>query len=83
MNNVSSPSIRRRKINLTIPEDVIAQARSLNLNASEAAEAGLRRAIAEAQTARWREENRAAIEAHNARVSRRGVLLTPDWAREG
>ena len=81
--NTPSPSItRRRKINLTIPEDLIEQAKAMNLNASEAAEAGLRRAIADAQAARWREESRAAIAAHNARAAERGVLLTPDWARE-
>jgi antitoxin CcdA len=61
---------------------VIEQAKALNLNASEAAETGLRRAIADAQATSWREGSRAAIAAHNARVAERGMLLTSDWARE-
>lgn len=68
---------RRRRINLTISADVIERAKALGLNASEAAEAGLRRAIAEKQATLWREENQAAIEAHNARIEQEGVLVTP------
>jgi post-segregation antitoxin (ccd killing protein) len=47
------------------------------------AEAGLRLAIARQQAAQWREENRTAIAQHNARIAAQGVLLTPEWAREG
>ncbi|MEO0981142.1 MAG: type II toxin-antitoxin system CcdA family antitoxin [Pseudomonadota bacterium] len=72
-------SQRRRSINLTISEDVIDTAKSLKLNASEAAEAGLREAIARRQAELWRAENRAAIDAHNARIARQGPLLTPGW----
>jgi len=74
--------IRRRKINLTIAEDIIDQAKAMNLNASEAAEAGLRLAIARQQAALWREQSRTAIAQHNARIAAQGVLLTPEWARE-
>ena len=75
-------SARRRSVNLTIPEDVMEKAKALKLNASEAAEAGIRRAIADKQAEQWLSENRSAIEAHNARIEKDGVLLTPDWADE-
>lgn len=76
------PTGKRRSINLTIREDVIAEAKSLSLNASQAAEAGIVMAIRQARERAWRAENRPAIEAHNARVEKDGVLLTPDWAEE-
>lgn len=73
---------RRRSVNLTIREDILADAKSLSLNASQAAEAGIVEAIRQARTHAWRAENRAGIDAHNARVEKDGVLLTPDWASE-
>jgi len=73
---------RRRSINLTIPEDVIEAARALGINASKAAEAGLRRAIGERQEERWLGENAPALRAHNARVERKGTLLTQGPADE-
>jgi antitoxin CcdA len=73
---------RRRSVNLTIREDILADAKSLSLNASQAAEAGIVEAIRQARTQAWRAENRAGIDAHNARVEKDGVLLTPDWASE-
>jgi antitoxin CcdA len=71
---------KRRSVNLTIREDVMDAARALDLNASRAAEAGIIEAIRQARAEAWRRENEAAIEAHNARVEKDGVLLTPDWA---
>jgi antitoxin CcdA len=71
---------KRRSVNLTIREDVIEAARALELNTSRAAEAGIIEAIRQARAEAWRRENEAAIEAHNARVEKDGVLLTPDWA---
>jgi len=73
---------KRRSVNLTIPEDIINSAKSLDLNVSRAAEAGIVEAIRQARIAAWKRENRAAIEAHNARVESGGMLLTPDWAAE-
>jgi len=73
---------KRRSVNLTIREDIINSAKSLNLNVSRAAEAGIVEAIRQARIATWKRENRAAIEAHNARVESGGMLLTPDWAAE-
>ncbi|MEO0467532.1 MAG: type II toxin-antitoxin system CcdA family antitoxin [Pseudomonadota bacterium] len=75
--------IKRRSINLTISEDIIADAKALELNASQAAEAGLAEAIRKAKEKKWLEENRAAIEAHNERVEKHGTMLpAPGWARK-
>jgi len=80
--NPARTTPRRRSINLTISEDVIGEAKSLSLNTSQAAEAGIREAVRQARETVWRTENRAAIAAHNARVENDGVLLTPDWAQD-
>ena len=73
---------RRKRTNLTVREDVLAEARALGLNTSRAAEAGIEAAIRDEKGRRWVEENREAIEAHNRRIAREGTLLpTPWWAR--
>jgi len=70
---------KRRSVNLTIRRDIIETAKSLKLNASKAAEAGILQAIREAQGEQWIAENRVALAAHNKRIERDGPLLTPDW----
>ena len=76
----NSTTPRRRSVNMTIREDIMKTAKSLRLNASKAAEAGIVRAIREAQEHEWRTQNRAAIEHHNKRIEQTGPLLTPHWA---
>ena len=77
----NTETTKRRPVNLTIREDVINEARALNLNASQAAEAGIAAAIKAARQAQWLAENSDAIEAHNKRVEDKGVLIEPRWAR--
>lgn len=74
-------SDRKRPVNLTIREDLLAEARSLNLNTSQAAEKGIKDAVRAAKEARWREENQSAIEAHNKRIEERGPFLKPWWSK--
>ena len=73
-------SPKRRPVNLTIREDILSDAKALNLNASKAAEAGIEAAIKQAREENWLAENREAIAAHNRRVAESGPLLVPDWA---
>ncbi len=75
----NAPASKRRSVNLTISEDVIKAAKALNLNASQAAEAGIVDAIRRAREEEWLKGARPAIAAHNARVEREGTLLTPAW----
>ncbi len=60
---------------VAIRTDLLTTARELGLSISSAAEGGLERAIAEAREARWREENREAIDSANAYVERHGLPL--------
>lgn len=72
---------RRKRVNLTVREDVMKEARELGLNTSRAAEAGIEAAVREEKNRRWKEDNREAIKAHNERIAREGPLLgTPPWA---
>lgn len=80
MNNpVKKSAPKRRPVNLTIREDVLREAKKLNLNASQAAEAGIAEAIKKAQEQAWLKENRDALTAHNKRVEKQGLLLNPEW----
>ena len=80
--SVDRPIGKRRIGDLMSREDILAEAKSLSLNASQAAEAGIVEAIRFLRAQAWREANREGIAARNARVERDGVLLTPDWADE-
>ena len=73
------PKVRRRPLNVSVREDLIEAAKGLGLNVSKAAEAGIAEAVKRAREAVWREQNRDAIEAYNARVDKRGPLLRPGW----
>ncbi|MEK7264488.1 MAG: type II toxin-antitoxin system CcdA family antitoxin [Pseudomonadota bacterium] len=73
---------RRRSVNLTIPEDIMAAAKKLGINASKAAEAGLRQEVKKKLGEQWLAENQSALNAHNKRVEKQETLLTPDWARD-
>ena len=70
---------KRRAISLSIREDVIEEAKSLDLDASKAVEEGLVQAIRKAQTAAWIQANKKAFRAHNERVDESGTFLKPRW----
>lgn len=75
-------SLRRKRLNITVREDIIEDARAMDLNLSEAAEAGLVAALRKAREEAWLRENADAIRAHNERIERDGLLLKPYWAEE-
>jgi len=75
-------SLRRKRLNITVREDIIEDARAMDLNISAAAEAGLVAALRKAREEAWLRENADAIRAHNKRVERDGLLLKPYWAKE-
>jgi antitoxin CcdA len=70
---------RRKPVTLTIREDIMRDAKSLSLNASKAAEAGIAEALRKARGERWLVENREAILAYNAEIEARGVAIPPLW----
>jgi antitoxin CcdA len=65
----------RQATNVTLPADLLAEARTLSLNISQACERGLKAEIARARGAQWLEENRDAITSSNEYVERHGLPL--------
>ena len=70
---------KRRAVNLTIRQDLISEAKKLNLNASRAAEVGISEAIKSAKEQAWLKENQESIGAHNKRLENSGPLLKAGW----
>lgn len=58
-----------------IAAQVLAEAKALNINISQAAEAGLVQVVALRRDQRWLAENKAALESSNAYVETHGLPL--------
>ena len=71
----TAPAGPRRATNVTLPADLVAEAKRLNINVSQACEAGPLTSVAEIRRARWLEENREAIQAYNDRIETSGPTL--------
>lgn len=65
----------KRATNVSLPEDLLAEAKALQINISQAAEAGVAQAIARARSELWLAENQEAIESSNAYVEKHGLPL--------
>ena len=65
----------RRPTNLSLEENLVAEARRLGISLSRAAEADLRRAVAEEAARRWQAENAEGIRQMNAYVVEQGLPL--------
>lgn len=65
----------KKATNVSLAETLVAEAKALRINVSQAAEAGLARAVAEKRAALWIKENREAIESSNEYVEKRGLPL--------
>lgn len=65
----------KKAANLSLAESLLAEAKALGLNVSQAAEAGLAKAVAEERAARWQRENAEAIASANAYVEEHGLPL--------
>jgi antitoxin CcdA len=65
----------RRPTNVTLPVELVAEAKALQVNVSQACEIGLAQSVAEARRTRWLEENKEAMDAHNAMIERDGLIL--------
>jgi antitoxin CcdA len=66
-------SARKRPVNVTVAEDLIADAKRLGINISQVLEDELRKRVTDEKTRRWQEENREAIEAHNRFIEKHGI----------
>jgi antitoxin CcdA len=66
---------QRRATNVSLPSDLIDQARRLNINISQACERGLEETVRKSRADAWVEENRGAIDYWNAWVEEHGLPL--------
>lgn len=73
MNAASPPP--RRATNVSLDHDYVTEAKALGINISQACERGLIKAVKEARSAQWQEDNRAAMEGWNAWVAENGLPL--------
>jgi antitoxin CcdA len=71
---LSKPPPKKRAVNVFVDTELIDAARRMRINMSETLENRLRTMVRADQEKRWLEENRAAIEAYNARVAQHGLL---------
>ena len=67
---------QRKATNLSLDSALLAEARSLNVNLSRAAEEGVARAVADARAAVWRQENATAVASSNDWVERNELPLS-------
>lgn len=66
----------RKPSNLSLDAALVAEAKSLGINLSRAAEDGLRKAVSAAKTEAWKRENHEAIQAINTWVEENGIPLS-------
>jgi antitoxin CcdA len=64
----------KRATNVSVRSDLLAAARDAGLNLSATLERALTQELAEARRKAWRADNRAAIDAYNAHVAKRGTF---------
>ena len=65
----------RKATNVSIGQALLDEAKALNINVSQAAEAGLRAALAHKRAEMWLQENVSALESSNAYVAEHGLPL--------
>ena len=76
MRNLRQATNQKRKpVNLSLRQDLVEQAKSLNVNVSHVAEQALEEEVRRAKEAAWLKENADAIKEYNERVDRRGVYI--------
>lgn len=66
---------KKKPTNLSIRQDLLEEARALEVNVSAAAEAGLAEAVRKAKTETWKRENAEAIIGWNKWVEENGLPL--------
>ena len=71
----STAAVRKRPTNVSLSPDLLAEARELGVNVSQACERGLKEDVRKARAAAWLEANRPALEAWNRYVEEHGLPL--------
>lgn len=68
-------SATKKATNVSLAEHLVAEAKELRINVSQAAEAGVAKAVAERRTELWLQENQKAFECWNNYIERNGLPL--------
>jgi antitoxin CcdA len=63
----------RRATNVSLPADMVQEAKTLGINLSRACETGLRAALKDERERRWKIENAEGIAAYNEWVEKNGL----------
>ena len=69
------PTATKRPTNLTLDQALLAEARGFGVNLSQAAELGIKQAVAAAKAEQWKAENAEALQSSNAWVEQNGLPL--------
>ena len=75
MNQPSRFTAGRKPTNVTLPADLVSEAKRLGINVSQACEAGLMGEVRKKLGEEWKRENREAIESSNEYVRQHGLPL--------
>ncbi|WP_349023964.1 type II toxin-antitoxin system CcdA family antitoxin [Sphingorhabdus sp.] len=67
-------STPKKPTNVSLPSDLVDEAKQLGINVSQACESGLADKVKTARAERWLEENRESLLAWNEWVSENGML---------
>jgi antitoxin CcdA len=73
INSFASPA--KKATNVSLAENLLAEAKMLRINVSQAAEAGLAKAVAEKRAELWLKENAKAFDCWNAYIEKTGLPL--------
>ena len=69
-----APKSRRKPVNVTLDQDLLASARQQNINLSGLLEKSLLDELKRREQIRWMKNNRKAIDAYNKRIATHGVF---------
>lgn len=73
MNKPSRFTAPKRPTNVSLPSDLVGEAKRLGINLSQACESGLSEQVRKALDEEWKRENRQSIESWNKWVAENGM----------
>jgi len=74
MSRLYDATAPKKPTNVTLNSDLLAQAKALKINLSQAFESHLEEVVREARRRRWLEENRKAIDEYNDHIEKHGAF---------
>jgi antitoxin CcdA len=72
---MASRSVRKRGTNVSLPSDLVTEARELGVSLSSACEQGLAAAVKAERERRWIQENKPALDSWNEYIAEHGLPL--------